>query len=105
MQALLWIFAALTVLAAGFLTYRADRRRVVPYPWLTAGLRSLLVALVWLLLLVPSIRVSRQETKQPVVVLLLDESQSIPPALKGDTLTYRNNVTELVKHLSQKYRV
>src|ERR1043165_5483920 len=101
----LWILALLTILAAGYLTYRADVRRVVPYPWLTAGLRSLLVALVWALLLAPFIHITKTETERPIILFLQDESASIPLALKGDTATYRRDAQELINRLSSRYRV
>lgn len=105
MHVFLWILAALTVVAAGYFTYRADAQRRVPYPWLSALLRALVAALVWLLLLAPSITLSKQETQNPVVVFLQDESASIPPSLKGDTATYRSDAQQLLNKLKAKYRV
>ena len=105
MQAALWILAALTTAIAGYLTYRADVRRTVPKPWLTALLRSLVIALVWLLLLAPSVHINKEETQQPVVVFLQDESASIPASLKGDTAAYRQQAQQLINKLKDKYRV
>ncbi len=105
MQVFLWILAALTTAAAGYFTYRADIKRLVPYPWLSALLRMVVVALVWLLLLAPSISITKKETQQPVVVFLQDESASIPPALKGDTATYRTEAQNLLAKLKSKFRV
>lgn len=102
---LLWTLALLTTLAAGYLAYRADVRKAVPYPWLTAGLRALVVALVWALLLAPSIHITKTETEKPVVLFMQDESASIPLSLKGDTATYRRDAQELINKLSSKYRV
>ncbi len=101
----LWLLAALTTLAAGYLTYHADVRKAVPYPWLTAGLRALVIALVWALLLSPSIHITKTETEKPVIVFLQDESASIPAALKGDTPTYRRDAQALINKLSARYRV
>ena len=101
----LWILALLTSLAAGYFTYRADVRRVVPYPWLTAGLRTLVIALVWLLLLAPSIHITKTETERPIILFLQDESASIPLSLKGDTSTYHRDAQDLINRLSAKYRV
>lgn len=101
----LWILALLSVLAAGFFCYRADRRRAVPFPWLTAGLRALLVALVWALLLAPSVRIHKMETEKPLILFLQDESASVPPALNGDTAVYRRDAEALLERLSGKYRV
>ena len=105
MNALLWILAILSVIAAAFFTYRSDVRRAVPRPWLTAGLRALLVALVWMLLLAPLLTTTKQEIQKPVVVLLQDESSSIKAALGGDTTNFRTDVTALAAKLKDKYRV
>jgi hypothetical protein len=105
MNILLWILAVLSTLAAGYFAYRADKRRVVPYPWLTAGLRALLVALVWALLLAPSVHLFKTETERPVILFLQDESESIPLSLKGDTPGYRKDAQALIGKLSEKYRV
>ncbi len=105
MTLVLWLFAALTTLAAGYFTYRADVRKAVPYPWLTSGLRALVVALVWALLLSPSIHILKTETEKPVIVFLQDESGSVPAALKGDTATYRADAQRLISRLSERYRV
>lgn len=105
MQVVLWILAIITTLAAGYITWRADVRRLVPYAWLTATLRSVAIALVWLLLLAPSMHIARQEVQQPVIVLLQDESASIPASLKGDTATYRDQLQQLTGKLKEKYRL
>lgn len=105
MQIALWILATLTTCAAGYFTYRADVRRAVPRPWLTALLRTVVIALVWLLLLAPSIHISKEETQQPVIVFLQDESASIPASLKGDTAAYHTRTQQLIDKLKDKYRV
>jgi hypothetical protein len=105
MHIFLWILALLSTLAAGFFCYRADRRRAVPYPWLTAGLRALLVVLVWALLLAPTLRIQKSETEKPVILFLQDESASMPPALRGDTAAYRKDAEALLARLSGKFRV
>ena len=105
MQATLWILAILTTIAAGYFTYRSDVNRAVPKPWLTALLRSLVIALVWLLLLAPSIHINKEETQQPVVVFLQDESASVPASLKGDTAAYHKQADELLGKLKSKFRV
>src|SRR4051812_31394560 len=104
MQVTLWILAILTTVAAGFFSYRSDVNRAVPKPWLTALLRSLVIALVWLLVLAPSIHISKQETQQPVVVFLQDESASIPASLKGDTATYHKQAGNLLEKLKSRFR-
>lgn len=105
MQFALWLLAALSTAAAGYFTYRADVKRLVPHPWLSTLLRMLLVMLVWLLLLAPSLPITKTETQQPVVVFLQDESASIPPSLKGDTATYRDEANQLLNKLRSKFRV
>jgi hypothetical protein len=105
MHMLLWTLALLTTIGAGYFAYRADVRKGVPYPWLTAGLRALLAALVWALLLAPSIHITRTETEKPVILFMQDESASIPLALKGDTPAYRRDAQALINRLSSKYRV
>lgn len=105
MQALLWILLAAGTLAAAYLTWRADRRRSVPVPWLTALLRGCSIGLVLLLLLAPAITLTRNETKEPVVVLLQDDSQSIPESLKGDTAAFRRQFEELASRLGSRFRV
>lgn len=102
---LLWIFAIATSLAVGYFTYRADKARATPYPWLTAGLRTLLLFAVWLLILSPGITIKRSEERKPVIVLLQDESESVAYALGRDTATYRQIFGELKERLSGKYLV
>lgn len=105
MSIALWILALLSILALGYLTWRSDKRRAVPYPWLTAGLRALLLTLVWALILAPGISIKRTETRQPVIVFLQDESASVPLALKGDTTAYTAAAQSLIKRLGEKFRV
>lgn len=105
MQIFLWFLAVLSIIGVGLLTYRADKRRVVPYPALTATLRALVLALVWALLLAPNIQIAKTETEQPIIVLLQDASTSIPAALKGDTLSYGTATRALLQKLGQKCRV
>lgn len=105
MTILLWILAILTTLATGFFTFRADRTQAVSKPWLTAGLRTLLVALVWLLLLAPHIRLKKTETQKPLIVFLQDESTSINTALGKDSAQYRKSVIDFLNKLSKDYRV
>jgi len=105
MYVFLWLIAILSILVAAFFAYRADKKRAVPYPWLTAALRALVLALVWALLLAPSIHITKTETEKPVIVFLQDESSSIPTALKNDTVTYGKDARELIRKLSRQYRV
>ncbi len=105
MQLFFWILAILISLAIGYWVYRADVKRAVPYPWLTALLRTTVVFLTCLLLLMPSITINKNETRKPVIVFLQDNSQSIPVALKGDTTTYRKNAQELLHKLADDYTI
>ncbi|RYE22543.1 MAG: VWA domain-containing protein [Sphingobacteriales bacterium] len=105
MHWLYWILALIVSFAAAYWVYRADVKRAVPYPWLTAGLRGLIIFLTALLLLAPAITVHRYETQKPVVVILQDESSSIARELHRDSSTFRKNVNELIDKLSDNYKV
>lgn len=105
MQIFLWTLALLSIAAAAFFCYRADHRRSVPLPWLTGGLRALLVALVWALLLSPSVRIQKNEIERPIILFLQDESASIPAALNGDTTAYQKDAEALLARLSEHYQV
>jgi hypothetical protein len=105
MYLFLWIVAILVSVAAGYWVYRADVRRAIPYPWLTAALRSLVILCTFFLLIAPTIRVDQHENKKPLVFFLQDNSESIPEALKRDTALYRKNATDLIDKLSSKYKV
>jgi len=105
MQWILCIAALLLSLAAGYWVYRADLRRAVPYPLLTASLRTLLLLLTFLLLFAPALTVQKHETRKPVIVFLQDNSTSVADALKGDTAAYRRGVSDLQEKLKGQYRV
>lgn len=77
----------------------------LPYPWLTALLRTLVVFLTCLLLLAPSLSVTKNETQKPVILFLQDNSQSIPVALRTDTTAYHKNARQLLEKLDDDYRV
>jgi hypothetical protein len=103
-----WLFliiAILLSLGAGYWVLLADKRRAVPYPWLTALLRAVVVFLACWLLLAPAFTLSRNETEKPVVLFLQDDSRSVADALKNDSAAYRKNVTALLEQLSDKYHV
>lgn len=91
--------------AAGYWVYRADVKRAVPYPWLTSLLRTLVVFLTLVLLLIPSVSITKNETEKPTVILLQDESRSIATALGKDSLTYKKNTNALAERLAEKYNV
>lgn len=105
MQLMYWLIAIAVAAGAAWWVWRADRRRAVPYPWLTAGLRGLVVLAALLLVLIPDIIIDRHVTEQPVIVLLQDNSSSAGVALGADTATYRRNMNALTERLSKDYRV
>ena len=105
MQWIYWLLAVLLSLGAGYWVYRADRKRAVPYPWLTAALRMLAFLLLFLLLLLPPITLTKNETQQPVIVLLQDNSASVAYALQGDTAAYRQDMQALLDKLRRSYRI
>jgi hypothetical protein len=57
------------------------------------------------LLLIPSVSITKHETEKPTVVLLQDESQSIAIALGKDSANFRKNTDALADKLSGKYNV
>ncbi|HTN46951.1 MAG TPA: vWA domain-containing protein [Flavipsychrobacter sp.] len=105
MEIIFWLLAILLSLAAGYWVYRADRKRAVPYPWLTSALRAAVVFLTCILLLTPLIIVKKNDTQKPVVLFLQDNSESIATALHRDSVGYRKNAEELLKKLGGDYRV
>ena len=105
MQWIYWLIAIVLSVGAGYWVYRADKRRAVPYPWLTSLLRSLVVFFTLLLILVPTIIITKNVVEKPVVLLLQDNSRSIGNALANDSAAYRKNVEDLTRRLSDKYKV
>lgn len=105
MHFIFWLLAILLSGGAGYWVYRADKQRAVPYPWLTAILRGVVVFLTLLLVLAPVFTITRNETEQPVIVFLQDNSRSIAPALGTDSASYGKNARELIKKLGDKYKV
>ncbi len=105
MQWIYWIIAIILSTGAGYWVYRADQRRAVPYPLLTSLLRSLVVFFTLLLILVPTIIITKNIEEKPVVLLLQDNSRSIANALGTDSATYRKNLEGLTTKLSEKYKV
>jgi len=105
MQWIYWLIAIVLSLGAGYWVYRADKRRVVPLPWLTSLLRALVVFFTLLLILVPTIVITKNVIEKPIVLVLQDDSRSIGNALGNDSVEYRKNVTALTQRLSDKYKV
>lgn len=104
---MLWLALFTSLLVACFvawLMYKADKKRAVPYPLLTASLRGLLVLLTLLLLLAPQINKRNITTQKPIVLFLQDNSQSIANALGKNSNQYRKEVTALSNKLSEKFK-
>src|SRR5687768_14636476 len=101
MKMLFWLLAVLVSLAVGYWVYGADKKRGVPYPWLTASLRSLVVFLTFLLLLTPLINIHKNDTQKPIVLFLQDNSESIAAALKSDSNSYKKDAEALIKKLEK----
>jgi hypothetical protein len=105
MQWIFWLIAIVLSAGAGYWVYRADKQRAVPYPWLTSLLRSLVVFFTLLLVLAPTIIVSRNTIEKPIVLLLQDNSRSMGNALGNDSTNYRKNTESLLHALADKYKV
>jgi hypothetical protein len=105
MQLLLWTIAILIAGAAALWVYRADKKRNISYPWLTATLRGVAIFLTLLLLLAPVISITRNEVEKPIILFLQDNSRSIGVALGKDSDSYKNNAEQLLNNLSAKYQV
>lgn len=105
---MLWLWILLAVLiasGAGYLMYRADVKRAVPHPWITATLRGIVVFLTLLLLLAPVFTITKNETQKPIVLFLQDDSRSVAQALGKDSVGYADDAAELINKLSGKYKV
>jgi hypothetical protein len=105
MQWIFWSVAVILSLGAGYWVYRADKRRAVPYPWLTSLLRSMVVFFTLLLILAPTFTINKNVVEKPIVLLLQDNSSSIATALGSDSATYRKNLEALTEKLAGKYKV
>jgi len=105
MQWIYWVLAIIISLGAGYWVYRADRRRAVPYPVVTSLLRSLVVFFTLLLILVPTLVITRNVVEKPIVLLLQDNSRSVGNALGNDSTAYRKNMEDLAARLSAQYNV
>jgi hypothetical protein len=105
MQLIFWLIAIVLAGGAAYWVYRADKKRAVPYPWLTSALRGLVVLLTLLLILIPDIIINKNFTEKPVVLLLQDNSRSVGNALGNDSAAYRKNMEALTLRLSGQYKV
>ena len=105
MQWIFWVIAFCLSAGAGYWVYQADKKREVPYPLLTAVLRSLLILLACLLVLLPALMISRNIVEQPIVVMLQDDSKSVGVALGKDSTTYMHHFDDLVSGLNKTCKV
>lgn len=105
MQIIFWLLAFLLAFGAAFWVYRADKRRAVPKPWLTALLRGLVVLGTLILILIPSVLHKKQYTEQPVIVWLQDNTASIAANLGADTQQYQQDAAQLLQRLEKDYKV
>lgn len=99
------ILAFIIATSIGIWVYWSDKRKNIPYPSITAILRTLLFLGVLLLLLPLSFDKSTITTHKPTIVLLEDNSSSIKTALGADSTIYKKNILSLINQLSEKYNV
>ncbi|MBS1774829.1 MAG: VWA domain-containing protein [Bacteroidetes bacterium] len=100
-----WIIICIVSVAFGLWTYRVDRQRSTPFPWLTATLRTITVFLTAALLIAPLLHLNKQNTIKPIVLFLQDNSQSIANTLNKDTTQYRTQAEQLLSKLSRDYQI
>ncbi|MFI5196635.1 MAG: hypothetical protein ACHQD8_06060 [Chitinophagales bacterium] len=105
MQWIYWLIAIVLSAGAGYWVYGTDKRRAVPFPWVTSILRSLVVFFTLLLVLVPTIVITKNVVEKPIVLLLQDDSRSVAVALGNDSANYRKNTEALTNRLSEQYKV
>jgi hypothetical protein len=102
----LYFFIALIVsAAAAVLVYRADKKRGVPKPLVTALLRAMVIFLTLILIISPKIKKRNVEEQKPIVLLLQDNSSSIKKALGNDAVNYQKKLLELQNKLAESYRL
>jgi hypothetical protein len=105
MQWIYWLIAIVISTGAGYWVYLADKKRAVPYPWLTSLLRGLVVFFTLLLILVPTIAITRNVIEKPIILLLQDNSRSVGVTLGNDSAAYRKKMEALTSRLSAQYKV
>jgi hypothetical protein len=102
----LYFFIALIVsAAAAVLVYRADKKRGVPIPLVTALLRAMVIFLTLILIISPKIKKRNVEEQKPIVLLLQDNSSSIKKALGNDAVNYQKKLLELQNKIAESYRL
>lgn len=92
-------------LAAVWFTWKADKKRGLAYPWLTATLRGLLVFLLFYLLVGPKIHKTTSEVHKPLIIFLQDNSTSIQTALDNKTKDYLEKIADLERRLGKDYQL
>lgn len=103
---ILSFFIALIISAtAAWLVYRADKKRLVPQPMITAVLRGLVIFLTLILIISPKIKKRNTEELKPIVLLLQDNSSSIQKALGKEADSYQQKLLELQNKLAKNYRL
>lgn len=88
---------------AAVLVYRADQRRGLRRPWITAGLRALALILVGLLIFAPEIKKGTPWSRKPLVVWLQDRSQSMEAHLGADSNLYLSQMEAFRESLPKDY--
>ncbi|MCB0700343.1 MAG: hypothetical protein KDC11_10865, partial [Chitinophagaceae bacterium] len=102
----LWVILALLAAAtAGYFSWRADVKREIPYPWLPATLRALIVLTTAMLLLAPAFTIEKNEIQKPIVLFLQDDSRSVNDALDKESDVYEKDVDNLLDKFSSDYKV
>lgn len=105
MELLIWISALLIAAGTGWLVYKADKKKAVPYPILTASLRAIVVFLTLMLVLLPSVLTTSNTVEKPIIVFLQDNSQSISKNLDKDTESYKSSSSQLIQKLEKEFTV
>lgn len=105
MQWIYWLLAVMLSGAAAYWVYRADKKRAVPYPWITSLLRAMVVFLTLVLVLIPAILVTKNNVEKPVIVFLQDNSTSAGIALGADSARYRQEAEGILAKLEPDYTV
>ena len=103
-----WILIVLSLivsLALAVWVYRADKKRNVPKPWLTALLRFLTVFLTALMVTDPTLIFNEKVIQKPVLFFLQDNSQSIAQNLGNDSLIFHQKNNDLKSRLANDFEI
>lgn len=102
----LCVLLGLAVAAALYFRETNFRKQASWLPWLMGGLRFFSITLISMFLLSPLLKSLELETREPVVVIAQDVSESIQAAFSKDAATsYRNELNKLVRTLDESYDV